>query len=277
MEKVWFITGASRGLGRAFAEEAVARGDKVVAAARRIKDDDEFYSNPNVLGVAIDVTNTEQIKQGVAKAVEHFGRIDVLVNNAGFGFFGAFEETSEEEIRFLFETCFFGVFNVTKAVIPYMRKQESGRIINISSRSGIIGEAGCTPYNAVKFAVAGMSEGLNEELSDFGIQVMVVCPGGFRTDFRDSSSKKEPKNLMPEYEGKLGHRALVGTRVGNHKQAGDPKKAAALIWEFAHEYKMPVKLMLGQDCCDDVKAKLAIDAAEIEGYYMRSSATKIEE
>lgn len=277
MEKVWFITGASRGLGRAFAEEAVARGDKVVAAARRVNAEDEFYSNPNVLGVAIDVTNSEQIKHGVEKAIEHFGRIDVLVNNAGFGFFGAFEETTDEEFRFLFETCFFGVVNVTRAVVPYMRKQLSGRIINISSRSGIIGEAGCTPYNAVKFAVAGMSEGLNEELSEFGVQVMAVCPGGFRTDFRDNSSKKEPKNLMPEYEGKLGHRAIMGTRAGNHKQPGDPKKAAALICEIAHWDRMPTKLMLGQDCCDDVKAKLAADAAEIDSYYERSSATKIEE
>ena len=277
MQKVWFITGASRGMGRAFAEEAADRGDMVVAAARRIKDDDEFYSRPNVLGVAVDVTDNAQIEQGVRSAIERFGRIDVLVNNAGFGFFGAFEETSDAELRFLFETCFFGVVNVTRAIVPYMRKQQSGRIINISSRSGVIGEAGCTPYNAVKFAVAGMSEGLNEELSDFGVQVMTVCPGGFRTDFRDSSSKKEPKNLMPEYEGKLGHRAIVGTRAGNHKQPGDPKKAAALIWELAHEDKMPVKLMLGKDCCDDVKAKLAADAAEIDSYYERSSATKIDE
>lgn len=277
MEKVWFITGASRGFGRAFAQEAIRRGDKVVAAARKIKDDDEFYNTPNVLGVTMDVTNNEQIQQAVSKAVEHFGQIDILVNNAGFGFFGAFEETSDEELRFLFETCFFGVVNVSKAVIPYMRRQQSGKIINISSRSGIIGEAGCTPYNAVKFAVTGMSEGLNEELSDFGIQVMAVCPGGFRTDFRDSSSKKEPKNLMPEYEGKLGHRAIVGTRAGNHKQTGDPQKAAALIWEIAHEDKMPVKLMLGQDCCDDVKEKLAREADEIESYYDCSSATHFDE
>lgn len=273
MSKVWLITGASRGLGRAFAEEALSHGDMVIAAARKINSEDPFYSHPNVLGVAMDVTDSAAIAAGVRAGLDRFGRIDVLVNNAGFGFFGAFEETSMEEFRFLFETGFFGLVNVTKEVVPVMRKQMSGRIINISSRSGVIGEAGCTPYNALKFAVAGMSEGLDEELSDFGVQVMAVCPGGFRTDFRDSSSKKEPKNLMPEYEGKLGHRALMGTRAGNHKQAGDPKKAAALIWEMAHSERMPVKLMLGKDACDDVLRKLDADREMINGYYDRSSKT----
>jgi len=271
MSKVWLITGASRGLGRAFAEEALSHGDMVIAAARKINNEDSFYSHPNVLGVAMDVTDSAAIAAGVKAGLERFGRIDILVNNAGFGFFGAFEETTMEEFRFLFETGFFGLVNVTKEVVPVMRKQMSGRIINISSRSGVIGEAGCTPYNALKFAVAGMSEGLDEELSDFGVQVMAVCPGGFRTDFRDSSSKKEPKNLMPEYEGKLGHRALMGTRAGNHKQPGDPKKAAKLIWEMAHSERMPVKLMLGKDACDDVLRKLDADKEMINGYYDRSS------
>lgn len=276
MSKVWFITGASRGLGRAFAEEALSHRDKVIAASRKINPDDSFYSDTNVLGVAMDVTDADAIAAGVKAGLEYFGRIDVLVNNAGFGFFGAFEETSMKEFRFLFETGFFGLVNVTKAVVPIMRKQQSGRIINISSRSGIIGEAGCTPYNALKFAVAGMSEGLDEEMSDFGVQVMAVCPGGFRTDFRDSSSKKEPKNLMLEYDGKLGHRALMGTRLGNHKQPGDPRKAAALIWEMAHSERMPTKLMLGKDCCDDVREKLKADLKMIDGYYDRSVRTHFE-
>lgn len=275
MGRVWLITGASRGFGRAFAEEAAARGDMVIAAARRISDD-EYYNRPNVLGVAMDVTNPAQIKEAVQQGVARFGRIDVLVNNAGFGFFGAFEETSDEELRNLFETCFFGVVNVMREVVPIMRAQGSGRIINISSRSGAIGEAGCTAYNAVKFAVAGMSEGLNEELSDFGIQVMTVFPGGFRTDFRDGSSKKEPKNIMPEYEGKLGHRALMGTRAGNHKQPGDPRKAARLIWELACSTQMPGKLMLGQDCCDDMRRKYLKDLDEIDDIYARSVDTKLD-
>ncbi len=277
MSKVWFITGSSRGFGRAYAEEAVANGDYVVAAVRTVREDDEFLKNDHVLPVSMDVTNEEQIKAAVQQAVDKFGRIDVLVNNAGFGFFGAFEETSDAELRAVMETNVFGVASVTRAVIPVMRKQMSGRIVNIASRSGVIGEAGCTPYNAAKFAVVGMSEGLNEELSDFNIQVMVVCPGAFRTDFRDSSSKKEPKNLMPEYEGKLGHRALTGTRVGNHKQAGSPVKAAKLIYKIVNEEHMPVKLMLGEDCCHDATIKFAQDIQEIQSYYHRSSDTKIDE
>ena len=276
MDKVWLITGASRGFGRAFAEEAVKNGDKVIAAARKVNTEDPFFAQEAVLPVRMDVTNPEQVKAAVQEGLDQFGRIDVLVNNAGFGLFGAFEEVSDQELRFLFETCFFGVANVTRAVIPAMREQRSGRIINISSRSGMIGEAGCVAYNAVKFAVTGLSEGLNEELSDFGIQVMAVCPGAFRTDFRDGSSKKEPKNLMPEYEGKLGHRAMMGTREGNHKQQGDPKKAAQLIYEIAVSEKMPGKLMLGQDCCDDVTAHCRAEIAEIEGYYAASSATKFD-
>ena len=277
MSKVWFITGASRGFGRAYAEEAVANGDYVVATMRRVREDDEFLKNDHVLPVSMDVTSEDQIKAAVQQAVDKFGRIDVLVNNAGFGFFGAFEETSDAELRAVMETNVFGVASVTRAVIPVMRSQMSGRIINIASRSGMIGEAGCTPYNAAKFAIVGLSEGLSEELSDFNIQVMVACPGSFRTDFRDGSSKKEPKNLMPEYEGKLGHRALVGTREGNHKQAGDPKKAAKLIYEAANWERMPVKLMIGEDCCHDVTVKLARDIEEIQGYYSRSADTKIDE
>lgn len=277
MGKVWFITGASRGFGRAYAEEAVAHGDYVVAAMRTVRTDDAFLNDEHVLPVSMDVTDERQITDAVQAAVDKFGRIDVLVNNAGFGFFGAFEETSDAELRAVMETNVFGVAGVTRAVIPIMRRQGSGRIINIASRSGMIGEAGCTLYNAAKFAIVGLSEGLAEELGDFGIQVMAACPGSFRTDFRDVSSKKEPKNLMSEYEGKLGHRALVGTREGNHKQVGDPKKAAKLIYEAANWEHMPVKLMIGEDCCHDVTIKLAHDIEEIQSYYSRSADTKIDD
>lgn len=277
MNKIWFITGTSRGFGRAYAEEALARGDKVIAAARIINiGEDAFWSDPNVYPLALDVTDSERVKAAVNEAVEHFGRIDILVNNAGYGFTGALEECSEKELRALFDTCFFGLANVTKAIIPVMRRQMSGRIINIASRSGMIGEAGITPYNAVKFAVVGLSEGLNEELSDFNIQVMVVCPGAFRTDFRDCSSKREPANIMSEYDGKLGHRAMIGTRAGNHKQQGDPRKAAKLVYEIAVSEKMPVKLMLGKDCCDDVIAKMRRDIDEIAHYYESSSDTRFD-
>lgn len=277
MSKVWFITGASRGLGRAFAQEAVSRGDKVVVAMRKIDADDPFLWGTNVLPVKMDVTNKQEVEAAVAAAVEHFGRIDVLVNNAGYGLFGAFEEISDEELRKLFETCFFGVVNVTRAVIPYMRKQMSGRIISMSSRAGVIGEAGSTAYVAAKFAVVGLSESLSEELSDFNIQSMVVCPGPFRTDFRDDKSRKEAAVCMPEYEGKLGHKAKDFVRDNNGTQNGDPVKAAKLICDMAEAERMPVKLMLGGSCCDAVKAHLEAGLAEINSYYDRSAATAFAE
>lgn len=277
MSKVWFITGASRGLGRAFAKEAVSRGNKVIVSMRKIDADDTFLQNPNVFPVKMDVTNKQEVDAAVAAAVNRFGRIDVLVNNAGYGLFGAFEEISDEELRRLFETCFFGVANVTRAVIPYMRKQMSGRIISMSSRAGVIGEAGSSAYVAAKFAVVGLSESLSEELSDFNIQSMVVCPGPFRTDFRDDKSRKEAAVCMPEYEGKLGHRAKDFVRDNNGTQNGDPDKAAKLICDFVDAEKMPVKLMLGGSCCDAVKAHLQAGLEEIDSYYDLSNKTAFEE
>ncbi len=277
MNKVWFITGASRGLGRAYAEEALSRGDKVVAAARNAKRTAEaFGENPNLLVLALDVARKEQIEPAVRKALAAFGRIDILVNNAGYGIFCALEEISDEETRELFETCVFGLINVSKAVIPVMRSQGGGRIINVSSKSGLVGDPGGSVYNAAKFAVDGFSEGLNLELSDWGVQVMSLCPGTFRTDFRDSSSRREPALIMKEYEGKLGHKALDASRAGNRKQAGDPKKAARLLYEVAVSKRMPVRLPMGADVYEAWENKLSFAAREMKDYKERSQATRLE-
>lgn len=257
MKKVWFITGAGRGLGKAFADEALSHGDAVVAAGRSLKKlEAAFCGNENVLCVELDVSVPDHAEAAVKAAVDRFGRIDVLINNAGYGLFGALEEVSDAETRTLFDTCVFGLLNVTRAVIPVMRAQLSGKIINVSSKAGIVGDPGDVVYNAAKFAVTGASEGLKAELSDWGIDVMCLCPGPHRTDFKDSSSRREAAKLMPEYEGKLGHRALELTRSGNHEQPNDPKKTAAHVYEVAALENMPSLLIMGEELYYEYKSKL---------------------
>ena len=157
MERVWFITGASRGFGRAFTEEAVKRGDKVIATVRRVPHDD-IFKHPSVLTVVMDVTKTDEVEKAIKDGMNRFGRIDVLINNAGFGFSGAFEETTDEDLRNLFETDYFGVVNVTRRVIPLMRKAGKGVILNVSSQGGLMGFSGSSAYCAAKFAVVGLSD-----------------------------------------------------------------------------------------------------------------------
>lgn len=157
MERVWFITGASRGFGRAFTEEAVKRGDKVIATVRHVPHDD-IFKHPSVLTVVMDVTKTDEVEKAIKDGMNRFGRIDVLINNAGFGFSGAFEETTDEDLRNLFETDYFGVVNVTRRVIPLMRKAGKGVILNVSSQGGLMGFSGSSAYCAAKFAVVGLSD-----------------------------------------------------------------------------------------------------------------------
>lgn len=271
---VWLITGSNRGLGRAFAKEAVKHGDKVIAAARKIDENDPFYHNENVLAVRMDVTDQEQIKAAVNAGVGKFGRIDVLINNAGFGMNGALEEVSDNELRRLFDTDYFGLVDVIREVLPYMRKQRSGKILNLASQAGMVGGAGCTPYNAVKFAVVGLSEGLNEELKDFNIQVAAVCPGAFRTDFRDSSSLKLPQNLMAEYDGTSAHDMLRFMSDNNHKQVGDPQKAAAFLYKLLQKPLLPVHITIGRGCSDLVRKSLLKTVEEIDSYYIESVDTE---
>lgn len=270
---VWFITGSNRGLGRAFAKEAIKHGDCVIAGTRKFDEADAFYQNENVFPVVMDVTDKAQVEKAVKEGLAKFGRIDILVNNAGFGMNGAFEETGDEELRTLFETDYFGTVNVIKAVLPYMRAQKSGKILNISSQAGMAGAAGCTAYNAAKFAIVGMSEGLNEELSPFNIQVAAVCPGSFKTDFRDPTSMKKVKNPMPEYDGLQAHKVVQFLAENNHKQQGDPDKAAAFIYHIVKLDKIPVHIAIGKICCDTIKSNLEKSIAEINSYYDASSKT----
>ena len=258
MSRVWMITGAGRGLGRAFAEEAVNRGDKVIAGVRKINENDELMQNENVLPVIMDVTDQAAVKTAIKEGTQKLGRIDVLINNAGFGMSGAFEETSDDELRMIMDTNFFGTANVTREVIPVMREQGTGMIISVSSQAGAMGFLGSTAYCSSKYAVVGLIDALGMELEGFGIQVSSILPGSFRTDFRDPSDMRD------------------FLTVNNHKQEGDPAKAAAFIYEIVNRGDLPKRIHIGEKCCSQVKEYLMDRVAEIDSYKEASSKTDFE-
>ncbi|AGW94517.1 MULTISPECIES: oxidoreductase [Cupriavidus] len=245
--KVWFITGASRGFGLELTRAALARGDRVVATARRPETiTAALGDHDNLLGVALDVTNEAQAIAAAEAAVARFGRIDVLVNNAGYGLLGAVEEASAQEVEQQFATNVFGVLTVTRAVLPQMRRQRSGRILNISSIGGYAAYPGWGVYGATKFAVEGLTEALDAELSPLGIRATVVEPGFFRTDFLDASSLVRVRTEIAAYADTVGamreHMASA-----NHQQPGDPAKLAAALLTLADSETPPVRLPLGSD------------------------------
>lgn len=271
----WLITGAGRGFGLQIARAAVAGGDAVVAAARRPEDlPAELTQSERVLGVALDVTRGEDITRAVDTAVEHFGGIDVLVNNAGRGLLGAVEEISDAEARSLFDLNVFGLINVTRAVLPVMRAAGHGKIVNIGSRSGFEGEPGVGMYSASKFAVAGISEALAAEMAPFGIQSMVVEPGVFRTDFLDASSLSTTAHRIPVYDGTPAHDTLDWIGEANHTQLGDPAKAAALIYEITSQQdKLPSHLPLGRDAIERQQVKIQEIQDVLSTWQEKSTAT----
>jgi NAD(P)-dependent dehydrogenase (short-subunit alcohol dehydrogenase family) len=259
--KTWFITGASRGFGARVAELALTKGDNVVATARRAADiAKRFGEKPNLLAAPLDVTNEAQARAAAALAVERFGRIDVLLNNAGFGLLGAVEEATAAEIEALYRTNVFGVLAVTRAVLPTMRAQRSGRILNISSIGGYRGGAGFGIYCSTKFAVEGLSEALHDELAPLGIRVTVIEPGYFRTDFLDASSLSASAVGIADYAGTAGAARARAANL-NHEQPGDPEKLARVLVDFAEAPDPPVRLPLGSDTVAAIEAKHASDAA----------------
>ncbi len=272
-EAVWLITGASRGLGHHMAQAALAAGDKVVATARVTDGLAQSLGHPDrVLAVALDVTDEAQARSVAEATIARFGRIDVLVNNAGFGLIGAIEEATDTEVRHQFDTNVFGLLNVTRAVLPHMRKQRSGHIINISSLGGYAGSAGFGVYCASKFAVEGLTEALAQEVQPLGVRVTVVEPGYFRTDFNDHSSKRLATQQIDDYVGTAGTARAGSDRV-NHRQPGDPAKFGKLMVELAHEDAPPLRLPVGRDAMDRVLNKNTKVAAEIETWRLRSEAT----
>jgi len=263
MNKVWFITGASRGFGALTAQKALARGDFVVATARDPQTVTKTLGeHPNLLALRLDVKLEAQAIVAAQQAVARFGRIDILVNNAGYGLLGAVEEADAEEIRALYDTNVFGLLNVTRAVLPAMRKQGHGHVINISSVGGYSSYAGWGVYGSTKFAVEGLSEAMAMELAPLGIHTTVVEPGFFRTDFLDASSLVATRTRIEDYAATVG--AMRDFAAGaNHAQPGDPSKLADALLVLADSAQPPVRLQLGSDTVARVRSKNAFVEKEM--------------
>ena len=276
---VWFITGASRGFGLEMAREALTRGHRVVATARNA--DAVTAALPeggdNLLAVGLDVTDEAQAHDAVNAAIGRFGRIDVLVNNAGRGLLGAVEEATDAEVRAVYDTNVFGLLAVTRAVTPVLRAQRSGTIVNISSVGGFVGSPGWGVYASTKFAVEALSEAMNAELNPMGVHIMVVEPGYFRTDFLDSSSLKTQQTAIADYaDGPAGQmRVAAGNR--NHEQPGDPVKAANAIVDVVDSDRPPLRLLLGRDTIAAVEGKIAHVQAELDKWRAVSESTDFDD
>jgi NAD(P)-dependent dehydrogenase (short-subunit alcohol dehydrogenase family) len=238
---VWFVTGASRGLGAAIVREALARGQSVTATARNPEAVRRAFGTSHaLLSAEVDVTDERQIREAVEATIARFGRIDVLVNNAGFGLIGAVEEASDAAPRVIFEVNVFGVLNTLRAVLPTLRAQRSGHVINISSIGGFTGYAGWGLYNATKFALEGLSEGLYADLAPLGVKVTIVEPGGFRTDFLDDSSLQVEPHVIADYATSAGETRNVPA-LFNHAQRGDPARLAAAIVDLPDAAEPPLR------------------------------------
>jgi NAD(P)-dependent dehydrogenase (short-subunit alcohol dehydrogenase family) len=261
--RVWFITGASRGFGALITEQALAAGDAVVATARDAASvTQRFSDNPNLLAVSLDVTQEAQAHAAAEAAVKRFGRIDVLVNNAGFGLLGAVEEASAEEVQRVFATNVFGLLAVTRAVLPHMRRQRSGHVINMSSIGGYAASAGWGVYCATKFAVEGVTEALAIELKPLGVHATVVEPGFFRTDFLDARSLSVSPHAITDYQETSGAMRDFAVRA-NHTQPGDPAKLAKAMLALVAAEEPPVRMPFGSDTVARIESKNASVAAEL--------------
>jgi NAD(P)-dependent dehydrogenase (short-subunit alcohol dehydrogenase family) len=271
--RTWFITGATRGFGALIAKEALSRGDAVVATGRRAEAVGEAVgSHPSLLPVALDVTREGDAEAAVKQALARFERVDVLVNNAGYGLLGAIEETSAKEVERLFATNVFGLLAVTRAVLPAMRRQRSGHVINLSSIGGYRSSAGFGVYCSTKFAVEGISEALAAEVAPLGIRVTVVEPGYFRTDFLDQSSLVHTERVLDEYDATVGKlRGHVGEM--NHAQPGDPAKLAKAMLALADAKEPPLRLALGSDTLRAIEEKNAFVAGELAAFRALSLST----
>jgi NAD(P)-dependent dehydrogenase (short-subunit alcohol dehydrogenase family) len=263
-QRVWFITGASTGFGRELAVQLLQAGDKVVATARRpqqVADLADKYQEL-ALALALDVTDQASVDAAVEQALARFGRVDVLVNNAGYGLAGAIEEATEAEYMPVFETNVFGLIRVTRALLPQFRKQRAGNIVNLSSVAGLIGSPGWGYYNASKFAVNGFSEALAAELAPLGVQVTIVEPGPFRTDFLGRSGQEAAARIA-DYDGTAGKtRQYMKDQSG--KQAGDPVRAVEAIIAAVKAPEPPKHLVLGELAYNRMTAKLELWKQDLE-------------
>jgi NAD(P)-dependent dehydrogenase (short-subunit alcohol dehydrogenase family) len=277
MAKIWLITGSGNGLGRDIANAALAAGDSVVAGARRTEELAPLVAQygDRVKAVTLEVRDETAAKQAVQLAVDSFGRLDVLVNNAGYGQFAPFEQMSAEDFQAVVDTCFYGVVYTTRAAIPVMRKQRSGIIFQVSSVGGRFAIAGNTPYHAAKWAVGGFSDALAMEVAPFGVKVCTLEPGGIRTNWA-RRARGNPPQLLPDYEATVGPiLKLLQTIEG--RQEGDPRKIADLIVQLANSEEVPVRLILGVDAETRVQRAEAARASEAEKWRHLTLSTVYED
>ncbi|RYX90053.1 MAG: SDR family NAD(P)-dependent oxidoreductase [Comamonadaceae bacterium] len=272
-KRVWLVTGAARGIGARITKAALARGDAVVATSRDAASlQQRFPASAALLPLALDVTSEAQAAQAVEAAIARFGRIDVLVNNAGFGLLGAVEEATADEVRKLYDTNVFGLLNVTRAVLPSMRARRSGHVMNISSLGGYQSGPGFGVYCSTKFAVEGLSEALHSELAPLGIQVTIVEPGYFRTDFLDSTSLSVSPRLLDDYAGTAGQVRVAATRI-SHNQPGDPERLAQAVMALADAENPPLRLPLGTDTLKVIADKHAFVEGEVAAWRELAAST----
>jgi NAD(P)-dependent dehydrogenase (short-subunit alcohol dehydrogenase family) len=274
-DRVWLITGASSGLGRQLAEAVLDREERAVVTGRDLESLRELESRDpeRALAAELDVRDPKQTAAAVEAATDAFGRIDVLVNNAGFGVFGSLEEIADEELRREFDTNVFGAVNAIRAVLPVMRAQRSGRIVQISSLEGVAPVvAGETAYSATKFAGEGIHEALAKEVEHLGIGVTIVEPGPIRTDFADGASVTEPQD--PDYAESVGEAlAWFADLAGN--QPNDPARVAAAIVEAVGSEEPPLRLALGQEAIDAIREKLDGQIAELDDWERLGTSTAV--
>jgi NAD(P)-dependent dehydrogenase (short-subunit alcohol dehydrogenase family) len=274
--RVWLITGSSSGFGLHIARAALEHGDRVVATARRSESLDDLVAiaPDRALAVGLDVTRAEQIDAAVAAALERFGRIDVVVNNAGYGSIGAVEELEMDDLRALMETMFFGAVALTKAVLPHMRERGSGAIVQMSSQGGQVTYPGYGAYCAAKYALEGLSEALADEVGPLGIRVLIVEPGAFRTGLLGASMHRSRE--IPDYADTAGAtRAAAAAMDGT--QQGDPRKLAAAILAALDASDAPLHLALGADAVETIRGAQDRKRADLEAWEEVSRDTALDE
>ncbi len=255
-KKVWFITGCSTGFGRELAKQLLENGHSVAVTAREIEKVQDLVeiNKDNALALALDVTDKTQVAEAVAAAENFFGQIDVLVNNAGIGYFGAIEESDEREVRRMFEINFWGLSEMTRAVLPKMREEKSGFIVNISSIGGSVAFPSVGYYNATKYAVNGFSEALQKEVAPLGIKVIIVQPSGFRTDWAGRSANDATVKIEDYAETSGANQSSIRGYSGS--QPGDPVRAAKAIIEAVEAENPPHHLLLGRAALKNARLKL---------------------
>jgi NAD(P)-dependent dehydrogenase (short-subunit alcohol dehydrogenase family) len=270
--RVWLITGCSSGFGQAFAQAVIAHGDQLIATARHVEQMVPLAgaSSDQVLTLTLDVTNARQAQETVKAALDTFGHIDVLVNNAGYGLFGAFEELSEAQIRQQLEVNLLGAMNVTRAVLPSLRAQRSGHLVQISSLGGLAGFAGNSAYSASKFALEGWSEALSRELGFFGIKVTIVEPGGFRTEWAGRSLVKAAP--LSAYDAVMAQRR-TDRELAHGRQSGDPARAAQAILAVVESEHPPLRLPLGTDAVTIIRQHLQQQLSDLDRWEPLSRST----